>query len=64
MKKVYPTHALDTQKRLTVEETVAKLIDHVKHESESGDLEIGDGDYYDTYSEIELAKRIQAGEDF
>ena len=57
-------HALSSQNESHKIEGVDEIIKHIIDESASGDLGIGDGDDYDTFSAIELAKRIRAGEDW
>jgi uncharacterized protein YggL (DUF469 family) len=63
MKQKY-VHALNAQKDHEKVESVDEAIQHIINESISGDLVLGDGDDYDTFSAIELAKRIRAGEDW
>lgn len=63
MKQKY-IHALDAHKNEHKKESVDEAIEHIINESFSGDLVLGNGDDYDTFSAIELAKRIRAGEDW
>lgn len=63
MKQKY-MHALDAHKNEHKVEGADEAIEHIINESISGDLVLGDGDDYDTFSAIELAKRIRSGEDW